>query len=426
MKTKKDYLIKEIADDFIIYMKSGKVGITPFLKDPNLNINNLEQLLKIHFLLKKEVKDFVSDLPKMIRKFKTSTNVSKNVSKGAIKGQIDWNRTVQYQSNYNDKTVFICNENNKFYNIKENLVLKELLFVLHKTLFKDIRLKKLMGYSWFEEWELLSKVVNEIYKKNIYIGRIKEEKIKVSDKMIKDTLKHRNPLYRESAKLLSTYRKIMSNQLNKEEVKELLSNTFILPNKAEKIFELYWVMQIIKNNTSFEKLNIIDGTNNMVASWEDDNHKFEIYHDSVGSGQIMFNISLDEVDNSNNPFLQRKIESRLEANKLASQIFSKNAKNIFWSGRPDIVLEITNKETNKLEKVVLGEVKYTSDVSYAITGLQELYDYIMLVKDKNNQYLNREEVDVKGMLFLDKIETQDYSPDLVNVVTMNNKVDLKI
>ncbi len=50
----------------------------------------------------------------------------------------------------------------------------------------------------------------------------------------------------------------------------------------------------------------------------------------------------------------------------------------------------------------------------------------MLVKDNNNQYLNCEEIEVKGMLFLDKIEIQEYSPDLVKVVAMNNRADLKI
>ena len=36
-------------EDLLIYLKSGKLSIKPFINKLNLNINNLDDLIKIHF-----------------------------------------------------------------------------------------------------------------------------------------------------------------------------------------------------------------------------------------------------------------------------------------------------------------------------------------------------------------------------------------
>jgi hypothetical protein len=65
-------------------------------------------------------------------------------------------------------------------------------------------------------------------------------------------------------------------------------------------------------------------------------------------------------------------------------------------------VEVYQIKTNALRKVILGEVKYTDSVEYAITGLRELMDYMKLVKDYNGTYLDESErVEVAGMLFSD-------------------------
>ncbi|WP_459195669.1 hypothetical protein [Wukongibacter baidiensis] len=428
MKTNLKSLISEIAEDLIIYMKSGKLEPMTFLKDLDINVHNFDQLLKIHFLLKQEVKEFVLELPKMIRKFRTSTSKSSRTLRSEIKGQIDWKKNTQLRSNSSDDSLFACNESNKYYNIKENLVLKELLDTLYNILLHDINYKKFIQYDWFKDWKELNNIISKIYLKNVYISRIRSEKTVVTDRMINDTLKHRTPLYRKAAQLLASYRKLMRYDISPEEARELLEKTFILPSKEGTCFELYWVMNLIRANTEYKQLRIIDGSNNLVASWEDDHHKYEIFHDSIGSRRIQFNVPFDEVAVSNSDYLNRRVASRKSSSELIKAIFSRDTNSMFWSGRPDIILEISDKITNKLNKVVLGEVKYTNNSQYASQGLQELFNYIMLAKNGTDYLFDSAEnqVEVEGILFLDNIKINEYTSDVIKVVTTNDKSKLKI
>lgn len=74
--------------------------------------------------------------------------------------------------------------------------------------------------------------------------------------------------------------------------------------------------------------------------------------------------------------------------------------NTYWSGRPDIIVEIIDKKTQRLKKVVLGEVKFTKNVNYALEGLRELVDYMKLVKHIDGKYLDEyDDVKIEGILF---------------------------
>ena len=68
----KEEIIKFIEKELIIYLKSGKLSINPYLKDLNLNIDNLEKLLKIHFLLDEEVLSYIKSLKINIKRLNTS------------------------------------------------------------------------------------------------------------------------------------------------------------------------------------------------------------------------------------------------------------------------------------------------------------------------------------------------------------------
>ncbi|HHV17562.1 MAG TPA: hypothetical protein GXZ27_01695, partial [Thermoanaerobacterales bacterium] len=71
MKTSKEELMKAISGDLIIYLKSGYLSPKPFLNKLNLNIDRIENLIKIHFLLLPEVRDYILNLPLLIRNLKT-------------------------------------------------------------------------------------------------------------------------------------------------------------------------------------------------------------------------------------------------------------------------------------------------------------------------------------------------------------------
>ncbi|OCA86167.1 hypothetical protein [Bacillus sp. FJAT-27986] len=419
MKVEKQKLIEEISDFLIIYLKSGKVGLNSFIQKTDLNIANLEQLLKVHFLLKDEVKSFVRNLPTTIRRFKTSTNVENEVYIGQIRGQINWGKTFQERAKESTKLIYSCNERSRFYNIKENLVLKELLKSLYVLLFKTFKMDKLEKYEWFYEWAELKLIVEQIYGKNIYLSKVNLSGA-VTDRMILETTKHRNPLYRDAANLLLLYRRILSNDMNKDELIHLFQQTFILPDKEEVLYELYWVIQIIKQNSQQAQLQLIDGRQNLVASWQDSEYTYQIYHDSEGSINIKFQIPTAEIAAVEHPFLVRKIKSMKKASSIAALAFERKIDTtLFWSGRPDVLIEVYSQATGELAKLIIGEVKHTRSVEYAMVGLKELLDYMAFAKH-NNDYLDGQPVEVQGMLLTDLIEVKQNVMDEVKIIQTGN------
>lgn len=429
MKTSKEELLESISDDLIIYLKSGKLSPLPFFNKFNLNTNRFEDLLKVHFLLKKEVREYILELQNLIRNLKTSTNLSQTIYHGQIKGSIDWNETHNYRmnTNYKDKTIFACNERDKWYNTKENIVLKKFIKTIYDIIFTDLNMSRFLNYKWYIDGDRINKTIKQIYEKNIYINRIDIEGINVTDRMIEDVSKNRNILYRKAAQLLRMYKKILNFDIDQKEANKLLGETFVEISDENTLFEMYWVINLIRNNTSNEKMYIVDGTNNIIARWEDENFLYRLYHDSTGSNNLLFNIGLDEVKDIENEYLKRKIEIIKNTRSMAFELFGEsNIYNNFWSGRPDILVEVVDKHLNKIVEITIGEVKYTINKNYVIKGLEELLEYIYFIKERNmkGKYIFNNpysEINVKGILFVDNIDFKSLKTHIVEVVNINRK-----
>ncbi|MHA1285462.1 MAG: hypothetical protein ACTSQP_23405, partial [Promethearchaeota archaeon] len=96
-------ILDEISASFIQYLKSGK--IVSFLRklNPNFNINNIQKLFRIHFVLTKKgetsnkfgVIDFINSLEKNIRRLKTITSSKEEILQAEVRGKINWNRTIK-------------------------------------------------------------------------------------------------------------------------------------------------------------------------------------------------------------------------------------------------------------------------------------------------------------------------------------------
>ncbi|MDI3480098.1 MAG: hypothetical protein PWQ14_1244 [Rikenellaceae bacterium] len=233
-----------------------------------------------------------------------------------------------------------------------------------------------------------------------------------------DVSKDRNELYSTAARLLIKLKTLLSDR-NDNMLKELFSKTYIEIADLETLFELYWIIKLIKVNTTQANLLLIDGKNNIVASWQDDNYYYKIYHDSTGSDKILFNISRDEVINSDNEYLNRIVKSKDFSQNIAKKI-GYNIKNDLWSGRPDILIEKIDKINDKIVKIIIGEVKYTSDINYLLIGLQELAEYIYLIKniEIKGQYLidnYNSNIEIEGILFADKVKI-DNNFDFLNKI----------
>ncbi|WP_237738192.1 hypothetical protein [Caldicellulosiruptor sp. F32] len=410
MKTPKEVLYEAIKDHLIIYLKSGKLSLFTFLNKLNLNIHRIEDLLRIHFLLKSEVRDFVLNLPSMLRKLKVSTILSEETNHVQVKGQINWQKTLirRFNQNCKDSTLLCCNQTNKLYSTKENLVLKEFVRVLYETIFLDIGMERFTKFEWYEKGKEINKIVKELYEKNSYLSKIDLNHAKITDRMIEMVSKHRNNLYSQAAKLLREYRRVVRLDLEEEEIKNLFEKTFIEVADESTLFELYWIIRILRDNASDEKLFVVDGKNNKIAMWEDEVFEYHLYHNVSNLKDIMFKVGFEEVEDVDNEYFKRYTNARKMAKQLAFYLFdNKNTSDdSFWSGRPDILIEVRNKNNGELVKLVIGEVKYTTDREYMMEGLYQLLEYIYFVK-QNDKYLfhnQKNRVEVQGVLFVDNIE----------------------
>lgn len=432
MSMKTDELLEEVSGYLHGYLKSGTLRIDPFLSKMNLNIKNLSDLLTVRFLLKKETTDFVRSLPILLEQFKTTTTLKNEVNRGEIRGEIDWSETIKERlsKNYRDKTLYSTRESVRSYNIPENLVLKELLSLLNFLLYENNYIEGFEDADWFKEWQGIKGNVSHAFKKNIYLQRV--DQVKVPNRLIQKTLSHRNKLYRDAARLLLEYRKLMNGRYSEDDIKLLLQETFIAPGDINTLFELYWIIQLIKQNSSETQLYLLDGrssAHNIIASWEDNEQLYYLYHDSSGSKSIDFRVPLKEIEDSVQPIIQQKYRSFNHSNQLASEVFNKSLSSYIWNGRPDFLVEIYDKNNDELKKLVIGEVKNTKDISYASKGLGELLDYIYFVKSRKASYLLDSDVTVQGILCLGKMKVnKPVEEELIKVVTLENmeKVELTL
>ena len=412
MKTSTDKMLDEISVDLNQFLKYGNLRSFTKEIDPNLNIDNITKLLRIHFVLtttkdngKVGVINFIENLPERLRRIKTTVKKETETFEGEIKGRINWHDTIRqrYSRNPHNDLLFVCDKREKNYDIAENLVLKKLLQIIHSIVYNELTIAFEKKYTWLKGWigkKELKSVLNQLFLRNVYLRRIDLTENKVTDRMIDRATKSRITLYKEAGELLIRYNKLMSYDLDPSEAKELLTNTFIEPDKADTLFELYWTIKIIKQ-FSDPMFQLIEPKSDTVATWRTDKHSYKIYHDSVGS--FGFKEKADEVSKvltDKDNYLGRALKV-LEKIEHLTGIKTDS----LWGGRPDIVIEKYDENEN-IVSLLLGEVKYTQDRRYAIQGLRELLEYMALIKS-NGIYVEKyrdlfeEPKRLKGILFLD-------------------------
>ena len=443
MKATAEILLDEIANDFNQFLKQGVLDTTSFARKshPNLNIDNIRKLLRIHFILTQSddpeatgVLDFVRELPHRLRRIKTAVSHNKNRFEGEVRGRICWKSTIDMRCTEmpKDKINFICQERERNFNIPENLVLKKLLQIIGEILRQDLGNVD-EGYGWISEWfrddKPLKKLLEDVFFRNIYIRRVDLNADVVTPRMIAKVKKSRKALYREAAYLLERYNRLMNYEFDEHEARELLQNTFIKPEKTEVLFELYWAIKIIN---SFKKDNeklffqLIEPNQNIIAKWKLGDKRYRLYHNATGSFRFHEDLTkycdIEEDDN----FISREIQVL----KALSQLVDRDFENTLWGGRPDIILEqyvIGDDGNEQIKAIIIGEVKYTDSRDYAIQGLRELLEYIALVRRKSNiengKYiaekghlfgeLSLNPIPIVGVLFTDKIKGHSFNFDKI-------------
>lgn len=449
-KTSPDALLAEIADDFHTYLRKGVRFERVIGKaHPELDIDDLETLLRIHFVLTERadesaevgVVDFVRDLEERIRRMKTTTTTESTERRGEVRGHIDWRQTVKTRSMVGrlDEPIFVTDQPEEHYDIDENLVLKRLLTIIQEIVFDDLEyaLDNADGYSWLSAWvapdlgtgsraESTAAMFWRVFEQNIYLQRIDLDASDVTDRMIEAVKQSRSEFYREAAVLLDRYRQLMQQELSGRQARELLNNTLLAPDRPEVLFELYWIFRVLDayEGVTYRVLRGQPGDSSVIAEWEDGEAQYVLSHDSTGTA-LTFAESMDSIDIEDDGYLYRMNQVRGRWEALAEELFGADRSGPLWGGHPDIVIERFvdgPTGTRELETVFVGEVKYTQNTGYALTGLRELLEYMAFTRESNSGlYVEPQEtvldsVNVRGLLFVDELEIDSQEPESISVV----------
>jgi len=436
-KASAEELLSDVADDFHTYLRRGvRFDQVIGSAHEDLDIDDIETLLRVHFVLTEAsedrevgVIDFMRRLEDRVRQMKTSTAPQSREYRGEVRGHIDWQGTVKSRAREGrlDEPVFVCSEPEEHYNIDENLVLKRLLTVIHEIVMTDLAdaVENPTGYDWLSAWtsplgeserrsESATDVLQRVYERNVYLQRIDVIEGAVTDRTIESVKRSRSQFYREAAELLDRYRQLLRHELNSAEARDILNHTLIAPEKTETLFELYWVFRVLDSFDAAEYRVLADWRESpsTIARWEQDGSRFVLSHDSTGEA-LTFHESLDTQDINSDGYLFRLNEVLGRWQSLSKELLGRGGSESLWGGRPDIVLERFEENTDGewlVEDVFLGEVKYTQNVDYAATGLRELLEYMAFVRhdSESREYVERSEhvlesETVRGLLFTDDL-----------------------
>lgn len=458
-KTPADELLAAIADDFHTYLRRG-VRFERVIGSvhPDLDIDDIETLLRIHFVLTDSandeldvgVLDFVRRLEARIRRMKTTTTPESIERRGEIRGHIDWQRTVKTRSRAGrlDEPIFVSSLPEEHYDIDENLVLKRLLSIIKGIVFDDLAhvLENPEAYDWLSSWtdsgknspehdfESAAEMLERVLDRNIYLQQINGEGTELSDRTIESVKQSRSVLYQDAAVLLDRYRQLMRHELDSEEAREILNHTIIAPERTEVLFELYWLFRILDAYDAVQYHVLTDQRDNpsVIASWMEDGARYEISHNATGSG-LMFDESLGSEMIRPDGYLYRMNEVLSRWQSLSEQLLDRSGSDSLWGGRPDIVMKRYEQDEGdewNLNEIFVGEVKYTQNPDYVATGLRELLEYMAFVRrcGRRKEYVEAPEnvldsVRVRGLLFVDDLNREISSPDDIRIIQYPRSLD---
>lgn len=444
-KTTEDALLDAVADDFHTYLRKGvRFDRVIGAAHADLDIDDLESLLRIHFVLTDAdggagvgVLDFMRQLESRIRRMKTTTSPVSHEHRGEVRGQIDWQGTVKTRARSGrlDEPIFVCNQPEEHYNIDENLVLKRLLTIIYEIVTDDLAyvLDNPEGYEWLAAWhdsaadsigreaESGAELLRRVYEQNVYLQRINVAGAEVTDRTIESVKRSRSQFYQDAAVLLDRYRRLLHQELESEDAREVLNHTIVAPEQTEVLFELYWIFRVLDAYDDVEYRVLAEHRDrpSTVATWKTDGSRFVLSHDATGES-LTFNESVGDEEIEGDGYLYRMNEVLSRWQTLSEDMLGRSRSDSLWGGRPDIVLEEYSETAGEwtLEQVFVGEMKYTQNVDYVATGLRELLEYMAFVRHATDDSAYVEGTDdvldsktVKGLLFVDDLDQETLSPD---------------
>lgn len=409
-----DRLIGEVQSELVTFLQSGTIAesdVVSTLDFTDLDIDDFARLKRIHYCLSDPVVDFVEKLPERVRSIKTANQRERVQTRGEIRGSIDWNQTtkLRHTDSYGDRTIFACESPYVEYDLPENLVLKRLLWVIHRTADREL---SSFDYGWRrEQWsDEQIRGFDRLYARNVHINRIEDgAEIEPTTRDLNAARTSREPLYTEAYDLYDTYRQLQSSQYDDPSVQSLLRETLVVPERVPRLFELFCVFKLIRLLSELYprlSLQVIEPGSSAIARLENESHRIEVYHDQQGN--LRFHEALEGIE-AETPFFKR-YQDVLETHvDLMRAFLNRGAGKTLYSGRPDIVVEVYKKgaDTELPTSVLLGEIKYTESEQTFASGLKELLEYTRFARIGDVYLQETPEVDVGGLLITDGVKTDE-------------------
>lgn len=393
-------LVEGLSQDILAYVMHGtfpEQHVVNELKPDGLDgrFEDYESLIRLHFVLRPDVVEFVERLPRRLRSIKTETENISNTTRGRINGRINWPSTVRerYSGNPNDRSIFVCESRSEDYDTDENVVLKRLLSLIYHTL-EDCADLFARGYEWVtDRWKEsleLVEVIRNVFQRNVHITRIREPKeYEPTDRMLQRAETSRSDVYREAAALLQGYRASLAAE--EAAVADLLERTVITPDDEETLLELFVLFRYV---SSIEKLTddrftikTIESGTQEIATLDSENRELVLYHDNSardrGLSFVPEEFEQPRSELSRAGVIQRETQSIAEA-------YFKNRKLRRSTGRPDVIVLEINSTAGR--EYLVTEVKNSTSYDTIRSGIKETLEYLAFLRQDEKLVYGDDEV----------------------------------
>lgn len=395
---KRDELLDNLTQDILTYVMHGTFPeryIASEIKPEGLDerFNDYERLIRLHFILRPDVVEFVELLPKHLRSVKTQTESYSNVTRGKITGRINWTSTFRERnsSNPRDPTVFVCEDRSENYDIDENLVLKKLISIIYRTL-EDCEEYLRRDYDWVSErWRSnvdLIDSMKELVERNVHVKRIRDPDVyEPTERMVRRAEGSRSEIYRLAAGHIRTYERTIEG--DETAIRELLEKTAITPDDDETLFELFVLFKFISTIERMKDdeftLQTIESDSQEVAKISNDNEEIVLYHNNSARDRGLSFIP-ESVEKGREDLSRTEVIPR-EARETVKTYFRTGGIQQ-TTGRPDvIILEITSGADRKY---LITEVKHSSRRETVYQGIKETLEYLAFLRQDDELVFDSE------------------------------------
>lgn len=399
----RNQLLAELTEDILTYAMHGSFPqseIARSIKPKALDerFEEYELLLDLHFVLQREVVDFVEVLPERLRSIRTETRNVSRTRRGTVDGRINWGATVKqrYSEHPRDRSIFVCDNRSENYDIPENLVLKKLVSVIHRTT-REAEEYLRQDYDWVTDtWKENGELIDDlqrIVERNVHVRRIREpDAYEPTERMLTTAANSRHEIYQDAAELLRTRRRLFRGE--SDAIRRLLDETAIAPDDTETLFELFVLFRFV---ATLEDLRKTQPTFQTIRSGRQEVARFDgetelvLYHDKAGLDYGLDFVAVPDEDKDEKD-LSRTEQVQLVAQEVAENYFEKKYRNT--TGRPDvIVLEIITGDDDR--EYLITEVKNSTREKTIRQGIKETLEYIAFLR-VNNEFVFGADRDADG------------------------------